>query len=185
MMLEAFLRPLRNRIANLVARGTVTLVNNALDMQKVQLTVMSGEPVEGDDGLEHFQPVGFRAVPAVGAEAVVVFPNGYRGLGLVIAVSDRRGAPTGDDPGTVTVYSPTSSAKIIMLPDGTIEVQPAAGKAVNVREPGGTLSPLVRKSEYDGHTHAPGTFVAPGGGGPVTGLSGGAPAVSGTPSLRG
>lgn len=182
--LETFLRPLRNRIANAIARGTVTLVDDTKRLQRIQLRVMTDEPVEGDEGLEHFQPCGLRSVPSVGADAVVVFPNGDRGHGLVIAVSDRRNAPTDGEPGTVTLYSPTSTAKIIILPEGDIEIQPADGRNVFIREPGGTVDRLVRKSEHDGHKHPPGTFAAPSGGGPVTGESGGAPAVTGTPSLR-
>ena len=41
-------------------------------------------------------------------------------------------APTDGGPGTVTLYSPTSTAQVIILPEGDIEVQPADGRNVFV-----------------------------------------------------
>lgn len=178
--LRHLLRPLTNRVANTVARAVVRLVDDGKKMQAVQLGVLVGETV---DNAEHFQPYGISAVPLVGAEAVVVFPNGDRSHPLVIAVSDRGARPVGGQPGDMTVYSPASGAKITMTKDGDIEVQPADGRNVFIRREGGSVDRLVTKSDFDGHTHPPGTFTT-GGGGPVTGVSGGAAAATGTDVLR-
>jgi hypothetical protein len=51
-----------------------------------------------------------------------------------------------------------TGAKIATAKDGDIEVQPAPGRGVVIRDPDGTAERLVRKSDYDGHTHGPGTF---------------------------
>ena len=99
--LRHVLRPMANRIANTVARGTVRLVNNAKKMQLVQLEVLEGEIVEGAAGAESFQPYGFFSWPFAGAEAVVVFPNGNREHPLVVVVADRRYRPTDGEPGEV------------------------------------------------------------------------------------
>jgi phage baseplate assembly protein V len=174
------LRPLRTRVANMVARAVVQLVDDDVKLQLLQLGVLEGENI---DKAEHVSLYGISSVPLVGAEAVVLFPNGDRAHPLVIAVSDRRHRPTGGDPGQVTVYNHTG-AKIIMQADGDIEVQPAPGREVFIRSDGGTAERLVKKSEFDGHTHLPGSLTAPSGGGTVTGVSGGAAAVTGTQRLR-
>lgn len=120
------LRPLRTRVANLVARATVQLVDDDKAMQSVQLGVLAGEDV--DDG-ERFQPYGLSSVPLAGAEAVVVFPGGDRGHPLVVAVDDRRHRPTGLEAGEVAVYN-NAGAQVLLTKDGDIVVTPAPGRHV-------------------------------------------------------
>jgi phage gp45-like len=179
--LKNLLRPLASRVANTAARAVVQLVNDATGLQLLQIGVLAGETL---DDAEHHQPYGFSSVPLAGAEAVVVFPNGDRSHPLVTAVSDRRYRPTGGDPGQVTIHNHVTGCRVIMMANGSIELQPAPGQEVFIRDEGGSVDRLVKKSEHDGHTHGPGTFAAPSGGGPVTGLSGGAAAVAGTQRLR-
>jgi phage baseplate assembly protein V len=178
--LERLLRPLATRAANTVARGVVQLVDDSTKMQLLQLGVLDGETL---DGAEHFQPYGFYSVPLAGAEAAVIFPNGDRTHPIVVAVADRSKRPTDGDGGEVGIYGPTG-ARVRMMANGDIELQPAPGREVFIRDEGGTVDRLVKKSEHDGHTHPPGTFAAPSGGGPVTGVSGGAAEVTGTLRLR-
>ena len=182
--LRHLLRPLATRVANTVARAVVNLVDDSKKMQLVQLGVLAGEPVAGRDGAgcERFESYGLASVPDAGAEAVVLFPNGDRTHPLVVAVSDRRYRPTGGKSGDVVVYN-KKGAKIILHADsGDIEIQPGAGGQVLIRDDGGNAEPLVRKSDFDGHTHPAGTLGAPNG--PVTGTTGGASAASGTQRLR-
>jgi len=142
----------------MVSRGVVSLVNDGKMLQLLQIGVLAGETVEGDEGAEHFQPYGFTSVPLIGAEAVVVFPNGDRGHPLVVATSDRRYRPTGSQPGEVTVYNNTG-AKVTLTKDGDILVEPASGRQVFVQQ-GGAAEPLALKSDvqaivdaHNGHTH--------------------------------
>lgn len=193
------LGPLATRIANLEARGVVQLVDDTKKLQLLQLGVLDGEDV---DDVEHHQPYGFSSVPLEGAEAVVSFLDGDRERALATVVSDRRHRPTGGEPGDVLLYNHVGSkvtlhadgrvealneagAKVTLLANGDIEINPAPGREVLIREEGSpNLDRLVKKSEFDGHLHPAGTLVAPGGGGPVTGATGGAPTVLGTQHLR-
>lgn len=177
------MRPLATRVANTVARAVVQLVDDDAKMQLVQLGVLAGETL---DGAERFEPYGLTSVPLAGAEAVAVFPNGDRSHPLVIAVADRRFRPTGGDAGDVILYGKLG-ARVTMLANGDVEIRPAPGHEIFIRDEGGTVDRLVKKSEHDGHTHGAGSFTTPaggGGGGPVTGVSGGAAAVAGTQRLR-
>lgn len=156
--LNHLLRPVKARIANSIARAVVQAADDSTKLQLLQLGVLAGEVV--DDG-ERFGQYGFFSVPLAGAEAVVVFPNGDRGHPLVIATDDRRYRPKGSQPGEAGIYNHTG-AIVRMTKDGDIEVTPAAGRKVYVRQPGGgAAEPVVLKSEYDGHTHP--TGVGPSG----------------------
>lgn len=139
---QQMLRPLSVRIVNSIARGVVHLVNDAKKMQLLQLGVLVGEDVEGDGGAEHFQPYGFSSVPLPGAEHVTLFPNGDRSHPLVVCVADRRHRPTGGEPGEVTVYSETG-AKVRLLANGDIEVQPAPGAEVRIGGASASQSPAL------------------------------------------
>lgn len=175
-----FLRPLATRMANMIVRGVVQLADDSRKLQLLQLGGLAGETI---DGGEHFQPYGFSSVPLAGAEHVTLFPNGDRSHPIVLAVSDRRYRPNAGEPGQVGLYH-YNGAKVTMLASGDIEVQPGPGGQVFVRDAGGIADRLVKKSEHDGHTHPPGSYNAPAGGGPVTGASGGAAAVTGTQRLQ-
>lgn len=147
--LRNLLRPLHNRVANMVARGVITLTNDGKKQQELQLGVLADEPVPD---AEHFHPYGFSSVPLPGAEVVVVFPNGDRGHPLVVAVSDRRHRPTGGEPGEVTFYN-DAGAKVVLKSSGDIVATPAAGKKLLVDDGAGGTEPLVTRSEFLGHTH--------------------------------
>jgi phage baseplate assembly protein V len=177
--LGRLLKPLRARVANVVARAVVQLVDDSTMQQLVQLGVMAGEDI---DDCENFHPYGFTSVPLPGAEAVVLFPNGDRGHPLVVAVSDRRHRPTGGEPGEVSLYT-SAGSRVRLLADGNVEVQPGPGGEVFVRSEGGTADRLVKLSEFNAHTHAPGSLVAAG---PlaITGVSAAPVAATGTQKLQ-
>lgn len=106
--LAHIVRPLTTRVANVIAKGVVTLVNDSKMLQLVQLAGPLGSTIDGGagGGGEHVQPYGFSSVPLAGADtAVVVFPNGDSTHPLVLAVADRRYRPTGGQAGEVTMYT--------------------------------------------------------------------------------
>lgn len=148
--LRQLLRPLANRIANSIARGVVKLVDDEKKMQLVQLGVLTDETV---DGAEYFQSYGFTSVPLEGAEAVAVFPNGDRAHPLVVAVSDRRYRPTGAQPGDVIVYGKLGG-KVIMKAGGDVEIHPAPGHEVLIRDDAGSVDRVIKRSEFLAHGHA-------------------------------
>jgi phage baseplate assembly protein V len=175
--------PLSVRTANMISRAVIQLVDDSKMMQLVQIGVLDEEDVEGDGGAEHFQPYGFGSVPLPGAEAILLCPNGDRSHPLVIATADRRWRPVDGEAGDVFMWH-KAGAVIRMVANGDIEIRPASGGQVFVREDGGTTDRLVKKSEFDGHMHGALGLSAPSGGGPVTGQTAGAAAVAGTQLLR-
>lgn len=124
--LTKVLRPLRNALANLVARAVVQLVNDSGGLQGVQLSVLDGETREG---VERFQEYGFTSSPRPGAEAVVLFVGGRRDHGLVVAVDDRRYRLTSLSAGEVALYN-DAGARVHLKADGTVELANPASDAV-------------------------------------------------------
>lgn len=177
--LGRLMMPMATRVANSIARAVVRRVDDLKKLQLLQIDVLEDETL---DEAEHVQPYGFYSVPIDGAEAVVLFPNGDRAHPLVVVVGDRRYRPTGGQPGETGLHNHVAAVRVRLLPSGDIEINPAAGREVFIRTAGGSVDRLVKKSEFDGHTHGPGSFAA--GGDPVTGATAGAAAVAGTSRLR-
>lgn len=96
------LGPIRRRLAHLVARAVVTLVNDAAKMQTLQLGLLADEAL---DGAEHWHPYGFTYKPHAGAEALVLAVGGHRAHSVVIACADRRYRLTALEDGEVALYS--------------------------------------------------------------------------------
>ncbi len=85
-MIERMLKPLRTRLANMVARGVVKLVDSSKRMQLLQLGVLTDET---RDEVEHFEPYGMTSVPREGAEAILLSVGGRRDHAVAIVVGDR------------------------------------------------------------------------------------------------
>lgn len=78
---------LRKRVQLMVRRAVISLVNDNLKLQGLQLQILAGNVA---DEVENFQQVGFTSVPEDGAEAIVLAVGGNRGHLAVIATGDRR-----------------------------------------------------------------------------------------------
>lgn len=132
------LAPLRNKIANSIARAVVQMVDDSTKLQLLQLGVLAGEDV---DDAERFQNYGVFSVPLAGAEAVVIFPNGDRGHPLVVAVDDRRHRPRGGEPGEAGLYTHegdelrlAKNRLVILKTGGRLEVRGADGTALGAND---------------------------------------------------
>jgi len=100
--IEVVLGQLKRRILSLIARSVVTLVNDALAGQQLQIRLLAGET---RDGVERIQNYGFSSVPMEGAyPAVVICAAGDRAQALAIVVDDVRHRPREGMPGDVVVY---------------------------------------------------------------------------------
>lgn len=122
-------QPIVRRIRLLVGRGVVRLVNDALKIQGVQLSILDGETW---DNVERFQQYGFTANPQPGVEAIVLSLGGRRNHSVVISVDDRRYRLKNLAPGEVAMYTDEGDT-IIFKRGRNIEV--TAGTKVKVTAP--------------------------------------------------
>lgn len=180
--LTRYLRPLSNRIANLVGRGVVKAVDDSKKLQELQLELLPGEV---RDELEHFQGYGFTSTPAVsdsdgGAEAVAVFVNGRRDHGLIIAVGDRRYRLKNLPPGEVAMYSKHGQT-IVLKTNGDIELNPKSGQVVALA---GQTNPIAKGDTLNTAISNLGTAIAGAlttmGASPATPMPGALAATAGT-----
>ena len=100
-VIQKMLAPIQRRVALMVNRCVITLVNDALKMQELQVNLMADVT---RDGVERFQEYGFTSYPHAGAEGVMVSVGGNQDHGIVIAVDDRRYRLTGMAEGEVALY---------------------------------------------------------------------------------
>lgn len=100
--LRQALQLLRTRLALLIGRGTVRAVNDAGDVQLLQLEVLQGELRAG---VPHVQPYGFKSVPLPGAKAALLFPASAREDGVAVVVAHAAHRPTGWAPGECGLFT--------------------------------------------------------------------------------
>tara|TARA_R110002074_G_scaffold253081_2_gene425061 strand:- start:8623 stop:9120 length:498 start_codon:yes stop_codon:yes gene_type:complete len=99
-----------NRLMMMLARGTVTAVNDTRLMQTLSLDLTADE---FKDDVERFQDYGFTTNPPPGLEALVAFVGGNRSHGIVLAVGDRQFRLKGLASGEVAIYD--DQAQVIYL----------------------------------------------------------------------
>lgn len=112
------LAPLRQRLALMVGRAVVLLVQDGLKLQGLQVSLLAEEVRED---VERFQNYGFTSHPLPGAEAIAVGVAGSRDHMVVLAVDDRRYRLVGLQAGEVAIYTDEGD-KIVLKRGGTVEV---------------------------------------------------------------
>lgn len=111
-------RQQRDKIANLVSRGEIAVVDSTGKMQRVQGSILAGE---NKDRMEHFEPFGFTSNPHPGAEFIPIFLEGDRSSGIALVCADRRYRIRGLPSGGIALG--VDGCSIIINPDGTMAIQ--------------------------------------------------------------
>jgi phage baseplate assembly protein V len=117
-MMERMLGPLGRRLQNVLARGTVALVDATKRMQSLQVKLLADETL---DGIEHFEPYGFTSHPHPGAEVLTLSVDGDRSHTVVIVAADRRYRMEILEAGEVALHDDGSSS-IVLRRGGIIEI---------------------------------------------------------------
>lgn len=98
---QKLLAPLQRRLRLIADRAIVTLVNDALQRQNLQLKVLADESA---DDVERFQNYGHTSVPPAGSEAIVLGVGGARAGLVAIAVEHKAVRPKGLEAGDSCLY---------------------------------------------------------------------------------
>ncbi|WP_460111730.1 phage baseplate assembly protein V [Pseudomonas sp. H3_D04] len=121
---------------NLLARGTVVLVDAAKKLQGLQVRLTAGEL---KDGAEHFEPYGFTSNPLAGAEVLTAFIGGDRSHAVVLVAADRRYRIQALASGEVAIYTDEGDrihfkrGRIIDIETQTLNIKATTG--VNIDSP--------------------------------------------------
>lgn len=108
-------RPIKRRLQLMLARAIVELVDNDEGTMKLQITVLSGEVL---DGIERFEEYGLSSYPKTNSEAFVAFLNGSRDQGIIIKVHDRRYRPNDLDEGDACLHTDQDNHRIWLKSNG-------------------------------------------------------------------
>lgn len=168
------LGPMLRRLRLAVGRAVVTLVNDGLKLQGVQVALLADEV---RDSVERFQNYGLTSHPHAGAEAIVVSVGGNRNHPVVICVDDRRYRLKSLAPGEVALYSDEgdwvwfkrgrtieiNTVNLVVKASGTARFEtPTLEVTGEIKDrcdaDGQTMESM--RSTYDTHTHS---GVQPGG----------------------
>lgn len=121
-LFEPFLRPLRNRIMTMIARGVLLSLKDSEGIQLAKVQLLAGEI---RDDLERVQNFGMTSNPPPSSELVAVFVGGNREHGFVIAAEPRDVAGTRPSvlPGETAIYSATPGHQIKLSTGGFISIE--------------------------------------------------------------
>lgn len=120
-------------LANLIAFGRATLVDDGGELQLVQVTEKAFGTGFADRIIDHVRRLtefGFSSVPPAESEVLVIRRGGDRGQSIVIATSHRPSRPRSLQPGDACLYD-VRGARILLGPNG-IEVD-GGGRPVTVK----------------------------------------------------
>lgn len=125
---------------------------------------------EGDDPIPVFQGIGIYARPlGTNAEGIMLHVGCQADHPILTAVRDEDGRRAYVEEfgeiaqGEIAIFNGAGTARVLVKKDGAIEINPAAGKKISMREKGGTADALVKRGEFLAHGHptAPTGIVSP------------------------
>lgn len=125
--MQKAMAPALRRIALMVGRSVLELVDDSPPVQVVQVSLLDDE-VRAN--VERVQEYGFTSHPHPGADAVAVAVAGSRDNLVVVAVDDRRYRLRALKRGEVAIYTDEGD-KIVLKRGGTIEVTAASQVLIN------------------------------------------------------
>lgn len=152
---QKMIEPLRRRLSNVIARAVISLVNDSLKLQSLQLRVLADETI---DNVERFQEYGFTSVPFAGAECIVLSVGGHRSHSVVVATDDRRYRLFGLAEGEMAIHDDQGQKVHLkragIFIDTTLNVTVQAGGTVLVQSTGKTTVEAGATVEIKGETGA-------------------------------
>ena len=171
--MKRLLESLARRLRLLVARCVIEEVDDSGPIQRVKVTLLSGEVRE----VPSLQRYGFSSNPPAGAEGLAGFVGGARESGVLVAHDHRAHRLRGLAPGEAVVHA-MDGARILLRPGGEIEIVAAtsvtisapeitidgnlsvvgnltvAGSAVAQGGVADAIGPIAAmRAAYNGHTH--------------------------------
>lgn len=142
---QKLLAPLSRRLRLIADRAIVTLVNDSLQRQGLQLKVLADESA---DDVERFQNYGHTSVPPEGSEAIVLGIGGARAGLVAIAVEHKGSRPKNLEAGDSCLYH-LEGHRVVLRKDKAVSIQ-AKSVITEASEKTLTISP---DNEIQGPLH--------------------------------
>jgi hypothetical protein len=155
---------LASRIRNLVGVFHIRRTDDSGPQQRVQINTRPGGPRELEeviDDVVRLGHYGIAYVPPEGSEAVVLFLDGLRSQGVVIATGHRESRPKDLEPGEMMVFNSLQDIWVRFCADGKIRSKgewlhdghfKATGDVLD-HSADNAATMKVHRDAYNGHTH--------------------------------
>lgn len=115
--INRLLLPIKNRIFSMICKALLIGIDDTTDIQVCKVSLLKDEE-KGD--VERIGQFGFTSIPPKGSEAVVIFANGDRSKGIMIAVDSSRHRLKLGESGASAIYN--QSGECIKVLKGKIEI---------------------------------------------------------------
>lgn len=122
------MRPLRQRIMSVVARGVLESIDDGGGIQLVKASFLAGEVRED---VERIQEYGLSSYPPAGSELVGVFVGGNREHGFIIACEPRGDRPSLSE-GDVALHRGTTDHFLALRSGGKIEIKNSSAELLDL-----------------------------------------------------
>jgi phage gp45-like len=153
-----------NPIRRLLALCQLTLVDDTTPTQKVQADLGPSLPDgthEIHDGAYVLNPYGLTSNPPLGSDALIVFLNAERSLGVITGVNFKSGRPTGLQPGEAAFFNAVTGKIFKMAADGKAHLNSdlvvdgaiTAGSTITARVNGTPAELGAVRDAYVAHHH--------------------------------
>jgi phage baseplate assembly protein V len=151
-VIDATLQAIKRKIFLMIGRGIISAWDNTGNTALVQIKGLNGETITG---IEFLSAYGFEARPSAG-QVAVIYVNGNRDQGIVIAAHDRDSRPKIENDES-QMYS-KFGGYVKCNKDGNVEIQGTADFAVAYTDLKTAFDTLVADFNkhvltYNGHTH--------------------------------
>lgn len=152
-IIDATLQAIKRKIFLMIGRGIISTWNNSGGTALVQIKGLNGETITG---IEFLSAYGFEARPSAG-QVAVIYINGNRDQGIVVAAHDRDSRPKIEDDES-QMYS-KFGGYVKCNKDGNVEIQGAADFAVAYTDLKAAFDQLKSDfntfvtTKYNLHTH--------------------------------
>jgi phage baseplate assembly protein V len=158
---------LARKVGQIVGFGKAAMVDDSGAQQAWQVQVFVG----GEDGLEQILDkltrlgeYGFFSVPPPQAECVIIYPDGERSGGIIVATGHRASRPKNLKSGEAGVYNGLTGALFRMGEDGTAYLNcnlvltnganlTVAGDITDQTGSGNAKTVKNLRDDYNAHTH--------------------------------
>lgn len=127
-MNDSLFERLYTRLLMTIGRGRITTVNDAGNVQMLQVRLGQDEVRDTTPRLAEY---GLTSVPPVGTDAIVIFIGGDRSTGVAVATGNQAARPKGLAVGEVAIYD--DQGQMVHITRAGITIK-GAGKPVTIQD---------------------------------------------------
>lgn len=136
--INRLLTPIHKRISSMICKAIILSLNDSPNLQVCKVHLMKDEE---PNGIERIGEFGFISNPPDGSEAVVIFANGDRSKGLIIATESSRYRLKLSQKGSSALYNQNGDCIKLLKDEIRMIVKDLIAESSNIQLGGPTIDP--------------------------------------------